>query len=313
MMTELQKRDLEQYLSEREIDYIRDFPLCECSSFRIGGRADFLLRPRDYVQLCLTAEYLEENGIRYDVFGRCTDILFDDDGYRGCVVLTGNIAGINVEGNRMSAGCGVPVTYLAQYAWRQSLSGMEFFYGIPGSVGGALYMNAGAYEHSVSEIVRESMAYDRAEHKIVTISGDEHDFGYRRSVYMEKDYIVLGAVFELEKRDGKEIKATMDDYMSRRIAKQPLEYPSAGSVFKRPVGSFAGKLIEEAGLKGRRIGDAVVSDKHAGFIINVGKATSADVLSLIELIRSEVKKNSGVELEKEIIYVPADMDGAVKV
>lgn len=306
-MTEIQKKDLELYLTEREIDYIRDFPLCECSSFRIGGKADFVLRPRDYVQLCLTLDYLAEQGIRHDVFGRCTDILFDDEGYRGCVVLTGNIAGIDIKDNRISAGCGVPVTYLAQYAWKKSLSGMEFFYGIPGSVGGALYMNAGAYEHSTSEIVAESMAYDRKEHRIVTLTGDEHMFGYRHSVFMERDLVALGAVFQLKERDSTDIKACMDDYMSRRISKQPLEYPSAGSVFKRPAGNYAGRLIEDAGLKGKRAGNAQVSEKHAGFIINLGGATCSDVLALIEIIRSEVLKKSGTELESEIIYIPANI------
>ena len=191
---------------------------------------------------------------------------------------------------------------LASYALQNSLTGIEFAYGIPGSVGGAVYMNAGAYEHSVSEVIVETDYVDR-DGKEGHLVADEHAFGYRRSAYMKNSSIVTSATFVLKKSDPAVIKATMDDLMARRREKQPLEYPSAGSVFKRYPGYFTAKLIDEAGLKGYSVGGAQVSTKHAGFIINKDNATAEDVKQLISIIKQKIYSIYGIEIECEIIIV----------
>ena len=202
--------------------------------------------------------------------------------------------------------CGRPLTELASDTGkRHSLTGLEFTYGIPGSVGGAVYMNAGAYGGEMSNVVVESEYYDTEKDIIVKIDSSSHEFSYRHSIFHDHpEYIILSSTLSLKAGDAEEIFNAMAKNMSSRREKQPLEYPNAGSTFKRPEGHFAGKLIEDAGLKGYSIGGAQVSEKHAGFLINRGGATSSDVLSLMEYIKNTVKEKYGVELESEIIYIP---------
>lgn len=294
---------LESAEKSGKLSVLRDSPLSSFSSFRIGGNADYIVKPKTVDSLKKTISVFQESGIKIFVAGNATNILFSDEGYRGCVLFTQDIKDINVDGEEITAGCGVSVTHLAAVARDNGLTGIEFLYGIPGTVGGAVFMNAGAYEHSVSEAIIESTAFSSVTGDEKTFKGAEHNFGYRQSIYMDSDYLITGAKFRLKKSEPEEIRAVMDDYMQRRISKQPLEYPSAGSVFKRAPGHFTGKLIDEAGLKGTTVGGAQVSEKHAGFIINRGGATAKDVLELIDLIKMTIKERNGVDLECEVRYV----------
>lgn len=275
------------------------------SSFRIGGPADVLLTTADTERISGVYRAAKEANIPVLLLGRGTNILFADEGYRGIVISTAALQSISVAGCLLTAGAGVSVNQCALTARNNSLDGMTFMYGIPGSIGGAVYMNAGAYGGECADILSESTHLDLETGAIGVLRHDEHDFSYRHSVYMNGGLVVLSASFLLSPGNADEIKAKMDDILGRRIDKQPLEYPSAGSVFKRPEGYFAGKLIEDSGLKGYTVGGAQVSEKHAGFIINRGGATAADVLTLIEHIRNTVFHNFGVTLETEIIRMGA--------
>ncbi len=296
----------EQALQKRLV-YSKAKPLSSLSNFRIGGPADFVVWPLDEDSLSTLLVTLKEMNMRYEIFGNCSNVLFADEGFRGCIVLMDRLKSIeqyeDENGNVfVTAGAGVSLNALASYALQNSLGGIEFVYGIPGSVGGAVYMNAGAYEHSVSEAIVKTTFMDRNAQKGV-LEGEEHTFGYRRSAYMKNSAIVTSATFMLKKSDPVQIKATMDDLMSRRRDKQPLEYPSAGSVFKRYPGYFTAKLIDEAGLKGYSIGGAQVSTKHAGFIINKDNATANDVKQLIDVIKQKIHSIYGIDIECEIIIM----------
>ena len=221
------------------------------------------------------------------------------------MISTARLRCIRVEGNTLYAGAGASLNACANAACEAGLTGMEFAFGIPGSVGGAVFMNAGAYGGEICQILTESICYDGKDGTVKTLLADEHHFGYRHSVYRDHpDRIVLSASFALQPGDKTAIRAMMDDLMSRRMSKQPLEYPSAGSAFKRCEGRFTAQMIDEAGLKGFSIGGAQVSEKHAGFIINRGGATSADVRGLIAHIQRELKKRFEVDICPEIVYVP---------
>ena len=289
--------------SDEKIVVRENEPLSLHSSFRIGGNADLFLIPTGEKSLTELTKMIKQTSERVYFLGNGTNILFSDDGYRGTVVSLGGLRNVSVDGDEISAGAGVPLITVCKAARDSSLAGMEFAYGIPGSVGGAVYMNAGAYGGMTADILKESTYIDLNDFSLKTIPLEEHDFGYRDSVYKHTDRVIVSAKFSLQKGDKDVISAQMNDIMARRVDKQPLEYPSAGSVFKRPEGHFAGQLIEESGLKGYSVGGAQVSEKHAGFIINKGGATAGDVLGLIEHIREVVNKNYGILLECEIIYV----------
>lgn len=272
------------------------------TSFRIGGKADLAVFPRDSGELQHILSELYELKIPYIVVGNGSNILFEDEGYRGCVIFTEKMNGVVVDGNRIVAGAGASFTALAVNAKNASLTGLEFAYGIPGSVGGAVVMNAGAYGGEVAQVLESCTLYDAEKREILTLKREEMGLSYRHSIFSEnKNYICLSASFVLNNGNKGEIDAVMRDLMQRRITKQPLEYPSAGSVFKRPAPDlFVGKMIEDSGLKGYTVGGAQVSEKHAGFIINIGGATACDVLDLIEHIKGVIRGNYGVELECEI-------------
>lgn len=284
------------------IELIENALLKDYSSFRIGGPADLLIRPKTPDALMDVIRLLDDAGYPFKVFGNASNILFSDEGYRGAAIFTTEMQGYEVSGNCITAAAGMSFTLLSAKARDHGLSGLEFAYGIPGTVGGAIYMNAGAYGGTVSDHLISSLAYDPQNHNVKMINGvEKHSFDYRHSCYMENGYIILSGTFSLVNGEYEAINAKMKEHMDSRRTKQPLEYPSAGSVFKRPTGYFAGKLIEDAGLKGYLVGDAQVSEKHAGFIINRGNATAKDVCDLIEHIQKTVSRQFGVDLETEII------------
>lgn len=288
-------------------------PLCKHSSFKIGGNAKYAIYPCSGDELILAIKICTQAKLRYKVIGNATNVLFDDNGFNGAIIFTSHISEtkyIHKGGCKsIKVGCGKSLTELAnEVGKKHCLSGLEFAYGIPGTVGGAIYMNAGAYGGQISDVVIETECYDTNINIIKSITKKEHLFGYRSSIFSaEPNLIVISSTLELKDGDAQIIYEKMSKNMSSRKEKQPLEFPNAGSVFKRPGdGIFAGKLIEDAGLKGYTVGAAQVSEKHAGFIINRGNATSNDVLTLVDYIRNTVSAQFGIDLECEIIFIPHD-------
>lgn len=276
-------------------------PLSGYSTFRIGGPARYLLEPTTREELILCLRAANRFGIRYLVIGKGSNLLFPDAGFDGAVILTTGIREIMQTENGFFASAGVSLASAAIFARDAGLTGFEFAHGIPGTVGGAVLMNAGAYGSEMANVVAAVESYRISTDERMTIPGRGAKFGYRTSLFTEnQDMIVLGASVALTPGDRDTITARMEELAAKRRQSQPLEYPSAGSVFKRPEGYFAGKLIEDCGLKGLRIGGAEVSEKHAGFIVNRGGATAADVCDLIEEIQSRVLCETGVELKPEI-------------
>lgn len=293
-------------LNEKGINFVEDELLSLHSTFRIGGKASLFIKPETEEQLISALSILKSHNVRTFVLGNGSNVLFDDSGFRGAVISTAGLHEIESEGTVVRASCGVSLSALAVYCAEHSLSGLEFLYGIPGSVGGGVYMNAGAYGGEISECLVSSKCYDPENDRICTLDFGEHDFGYRKSVFNTCRLIHLSSEFSLISGNSDEIKEKMADFLRRRKEKQPLEYPSAGSTFKRYPGRYTGQMIEEAGLKGLSVGGAQVSEKHAGFIINKGNATARDVLSLVETVKEKIKEIHGVEIECEMIYVKND-------
>ena len=295
----------EEYNREHEspIEIKQNEPMSRHTSFKIGGNADLYIIPHDMDALIETVRILKETETKRYFLGNATNVLFDDAGFYGAVVSLGNICAIKVIENRIIAEAGASLNLVCKTARDKELSGLEFAYGIPGSIGGAVFMNAGAYGGEMSQVIAQSTYLSLDDMTVHTIPLSAHEYGYRESVYRHNNWLVLSAVLELQKGEYDKINAAMNDYMSRRIDKQPLEYPSAGSVFKRYPGRYTGQMIEECGLKGYSIGGAQVSEKHAGFIVNKGGATSADVLALIEHIKNEVYKKFDCRIECEVIHV----------
>ena len=278
-------------------------PLANHASFKIGGPADLFLVPSGENSLIALAGMIKQSSARVFFLGNGTNLLFSDEGYRGAVVSLSGLREVKISGTVIKVGAGAPLVTVCKLARDASLSGLETAYGIPGTVGGAVYMNAGAYGGQTADVLLNSTYLDLDDLTVHTIPLDEHHFGYRDSVYKHTNRVIISAEFGLKEGNEDEITAQMNDVMGRRIAKQPLELPSAGSVFKRPEGHFAGQMIEESGLKGCTVGGAQVSEKHAGFIINKGGATQKDVLDLIDHINDVIYKNYGLTLECEVIRV----------
>ena len=280
-----------------------DEPMSEHTTFKVGGPADLYVIPEDFDELREVLLACDEAGVARFVLGRGSDLLVSDEGYRGVIVAVGDgLMGVAVDGTEMTCQAGVDLREASEMACELGLSGLEFACGIPGSVGGACFMNAGAYGGCVADAlkcVRVLMPDGSQE----TLGVDELDLGYRRSRVAADGLVVLSATFDLEKGDPEKIRATMDDLTRQREEKQPLELPSAGSTFKRPEGHFAGKLIMDADLQGFQVGGAAVSRKHAGFVVNVGGATAADVHAVIEHVQDEVERQFGVRLEPEVRFL----------
>jgi UDP-N-acetylmuramate dehydrogenase len=281
-----------------------DEPMSEHTTFEIGGPADLFVTPVTSDQVHDVLEVCRDAGAPVFVMGNGSNLLVADEGYRGVVVCTaGALDNAHVDGRTIRCEAGVSLSDASEMACELGLSGLEFACGIPGSVGGAVFMNAGAYGSEIAAVLREArvLTPDLDER---TLSGEELEFGYRKSRVRTDGLICLAATFDLVPGEPDEIRATMDELQERRREKQPLDMPSAGSTFKRPEGHFAGKLISDAGLKGFSIGGAMVSEKHAGFVVNTGGATASDVRELIAHVQDEVERQFGVRLEPEVQMLP---------
>lgn len=283
-----------------EKSVLLDEPMSKHTTFRVGGAADVYLRPGSIAETVSLIGILKRMAVPYVIIGNGSNLLVSDKGIRGAVVEIGSgMEGYRVDDNILYAEAGIKLSKLANIALRNSLSGLEFASGIPGTLGGAVCMNAGAYDGEMRDVIREVTYYDD-KGNINTISNERCEFDYRRSFFSGKNHVVLGCSLKLTKEEPEKIKSKMEDYNKRRKEKQPLEKPSAGSTFKRPAGYFAGKLIQDAGLKGYSIGGAAVSEKHSGFVINDGGATAKDIYELILYIKRTVKSKFDVELEPEV-------------
>ena len=289
------------FLDSNNIEYRLSEPMKAHTTFKIGGEADIDIVVNSIEELKSVTHQLKACGVPFMMLGKGSNLLVSDDGIEGAVVeLSGNFKELSVDGDTITCGAGVTLSKLCTVALENGLSGLEFAYGIPGSVGGAVYMNAGAYGGETKDVVREVVFLDE-NGEVVTYSNEQAQFSYRSSIFKKNNGIILFSKYKLTKADPASIKEKMDDFMDRRRTKQPLEYPSAGSVFKRPEGAFAGTLIEQCGLKGKTVGGAQVSEKHAGFIVNIGGATCRDVMELVRIIQDTVKSETGYTLERELI------------
>ncbi|MEE1087059.1 MAG: UDP-N-acetylmuramate dehydrogenase [Schaedlerella sp.] len=270
------------------------------TTFRVGGPADYFLTPANTEQVKKVILFLKENEIPYYIVGNGSNLLVGDQGFRGAIVqIYQKMNEIRTEGEFIYAQAGALLSKIAAEALSQELTGFEFASGIPGTLGGAVMMNAGAYGGEIKHVIQEAVVLT-PEGQLETLSADEMELGYRSSVFSKNGDIILSAVLRLEKGDREAIRARMDELKEQRTTKQPLEYPSAGSTFKRPEGHFAGKLIQDAGLRGFQVGGAQVSEKHCGFVINKENATAADIISLMEQVSDKVEEQFGVRLEPEV-------------
>jgi len=292
------------FFEKNKIKYLENEPLKKFSTFKIGGNADYILFPSDINEIISCIEALSLNGVNYTVIGNGSNLLFSDDGFRGAVIITSQCRKIIVDGNILHALCGSSLSVLSNTAQKKSLTGLEFAYGIPGTCGGAIYMNAGAYGSEISSVISRCTCYDVSNKKMLTYEKNEMNLSYRHSVLMDNpNLIILSAVFSLNEGDGTKSLEIMQGNMKKRCASQPYSQPNAGSIFKKPEGHFAGKLIEDCGLKGYCVGGAMVSTKHAGFIVNNGDATADNVRELIEHIKEKVLSEYGVTLDCEIRFI----------
>ena len=291
--------NFKSFLTKKGIKHETDYCVAMRSTFKIGGIASVAVFPKNLDELCDTVSSAYELGVKFEVIGNASNILFAFEKYNGALIFTSDIDGYSVSGEKIYAECGASLVRMSNIARENSLSGLEFACGIPARIGGALVMNAGAHGSSMSDIVEYTDAFDLKKREQIRIY--DNRYGYRKSIYLEDSTLIcLGASMRLSGGDKDEIKAKMQDNLNKRRASQPIGLPSAGSYFKRPAGDFAGRLIEACGLKGERVGDAVVSPKHAGFIVNMGNASFSDVLALEEKIKERVMRDFGVTLCREV-------------
>ena len=291
---------LEKYALSLECSAEREVSMKNYTSFKVGGPAELFLSPENAGQTAKLVRFCEKEEIPVFVLGKGSNLLVSDRGIKGAVIYTGKQCGISLtDENTVRAQSGASLAQLCTFALENSLSGLEFAYGIPGTVGGAVFMNAGAYGGEMKDVLLNS-EYVSTDGTSGELDNEAMELSYRHSAYENSNLVITAASVRLAPADRNELKSTMNDILARRKEKQPLEYPSAGSTFKRPEGNFAGALIEQCGLKGVSVGGAQVSEKHAGFIINRGGATAADILSLIKHVQARVKAQTGVSLETEI-------------
>lgn len=285
-------------LSEEKIR--RDEPMKTHTTFRVGGPADYFVMPETAEEVQRVTELCRTEEVPCYVIGNGSNLLVSDDGYRGVILqIYRSMSGISVQGNIIRAQAGALLSAIAAKACENSLTGFEFAAGIPGTIGGASVMNAGAYGGEMKDVLKSVTVLD-SDGQVRRIDRENLEMGYRTSIISREGYITLEAEIELSAGNPEEIRARMDDFRTRRVTKQPLEYPSAGSTFKRPEGYFAGKLIQDAGLAGFQVGGAKVSEKHCGFVINTGNATAADIHSLMRQVSAKVEEKFGVALEPEV-------------
>lgn len=295
---------LKQFLLKNNYCFKENEPLKNHNSFKIGGNALLYISPENEEQLKDIFDNCKKLSVKYYLLGNGTNVLFSDDGFDGAVIsTTEKMCGIRrLSETSFECDAGVALSAVCNYALENSLTGFEPLYGIPGTVGGAIITNAGAYGGEISDVAVEVNHID-SDGNFGSLIGNEIEFSYRHSAYETNGFTICSVVFTCEKGEKDEIKSKMNDFIKRRKDKQPLEFPSAGSTFKRPVGGYAAALIDQAGLKGAFVGDAEVSTKHSGFVINKGNATSKDVLDLIEIIKKRVFDYSGIMLECEVRIV----------
>lgn len=279
---------------------LKEEPMSRHTTFRIGGPADYFVIPDSAETILRIIRSCTEHKVPYYILGNGSNLLVGDKGYRGVVIqIYKNMNRIEAEGTCIKAQAGALLSKIAARALEQSLKGLEFASGIPGTLGGAVMMNAGAYGGEMKQVLESTRVLTR-EGAMLVLTAAELELGYRTSIIARKDYIVLDAVLRLEQGNAQAIQDYMNELKEKRVSKQPLEYPSAGSTFKRPAGHFAGQLIDAAGLRGFCVGDAQVSQKHCGFVINRGNATAAEVVSLMEQVADKVEASSGIRLEPEV-------------
>lgn len=275
-------------------------PMSKHTTFRIGGNADFFVLPKNIEQIQAVLNLAKQENIPYLFIGNGSNLLVSDEGIRGMVLqIAGNLKQADCKGCQIKAQAGISLAALAKIALENELTGFEFAAGIPGTLGGAVTMNAGAYGGEIKDVLIQATVLDQ-EGQILTLSKEELNLSYRNSLVSQKGYVVLEVLLELKQGNSKEISAKMEEFAKKRREKQPLEYPSAGSTFKRPKGYFAGKLIEDAGLRGFSVGDAQVSEKHCGFIINRKNASAKEVRTLIQEVQNRVEEQFHVRLETEV-------------
>ncbi len=301
MISKTVVKALERFLPAENI-HIKE-PMSKHTTFRIGGEADCLLQIETCEQLKRVQGYLQQLEIPYFVIGNGSNLLVSDNGFPGVILeIADQMSDIRVEGECIIAQAGALMSKIARVAYENGLTGFEFAAGIPGTIGGGVVMNAGAYGGELKQVVTCVTVLDK-NGNLLELDNDTMEFGYRTSAIKHHPFIVVQVCIKLQTGNKEQIKATMDDLAAKRREKQPLEYPSAGSTFKRPEGHFAGKLIMDAGLRGYRVGDAQVAEKHCGFVINRGQATATEVKQLMSHVQSEVKNQFGVELEPEVIFL----------
>lgn len=297
--------ELKSFLESELCVYRENEPMCNHTTFKIGGNADIFIEPANENMLSKVVAFCSEKEIPMTFIGNGSNMLVSDFGIEGAVIhISSGFSEITLdEFNVINCGSGARLSMLCSFAAEHGLSGLEFAWGIPGFLGGAIYMNAGAYESEIANVITECR-FMTMDGKIETFAADKLKLGYRTSIFKEKkNGVILSAKFSLTPAPIGEIRAKMDTLMARRKSKQPLEFPSAGSTFKRPTGNFAGTLIDMCGLKGHTIGGAQVSEKHAGFIINIGGATATDVRQLIEYVSNKVFLETSIKLEPEVLFV----------
>lgn len=277
-------------------------PMKNHTSFKVGGPADLLLFPQSKEELRKVLAVARASGMPFYIMGNGSNLLVRDGGYQGIIINTKALKHTKTEGETLIAEPGISLKDLADIALAENLTGLEFASGIPGSLGGAVTMNAGAYDGEMKHVIK-SIQVITADGSLKNIPGNECDFGYRTSILQKNDWVLVGIELQLKTGDYQAIADKMRDLNTQRQTKQPLEYPSAGSTFRRPVGYYAGKLVQDAGFKGYAIGGAQVSEKHSGFVINKGDATAADILNLIAAIQTAVKEKFNVDLKTEVIVI----------
>lgn len=288
---------LTEILDSKDIEI--DEPMKNHTSFKVGGPVDILVNPENHKQVLDIINLCKKDNVPYYIIGNGTNLLVKDGGIRGVVIKLCKLNEITLDQDKLIAKSGALLKDVSDIALKQGLAGFEFACGIPGSIGGAVAMNAGAYNGEISNVIESAKVIDN-EGNIKILNKDELELGYRMSSILKHGYTVIEVTFKLHKGEQEKIKDRIEDLSKRRSDKQPLEYPSAGSTFKRPEGYFAAKLIEDSGLKGMRVGDAEVSEKHSGFIINKGNATAKDILDLIKLVQNTVKDKFNVDLFTEV-------------
>lgn len=294
---------LTEILDSKDIEI--DEPMKNHTSFKVGGPVDILVNPENHKQVLDIISLCKEDNVPYYIIGNGTNLLVKDGGIRGVVIKLCKLNEITLDQDKLIAKSGALLKDVSDIALKQGLAGFEFACGIPGSIGGAVAMNAGAYNGEISNVIESAKVIDN-EGNIKILNKDQLELGYRMSSILKHGYTVIEVTFKLHKGEQEKIKDRIEDLSKRRSDKQPLEYPSAGSTFKRPEGYFAAKLIEDSGLKGMRVGDAEVSEKHSGFIINKGNATAKDILDLIKLVQSTVKDKFNVDLFTEVRIMGED-------